>query len=168
VARILLFLAHVARRKGDLAKAERQLRESIRILKPLEDRGSLCESQRLLAEILLDTGKVDEAERFALEAIDTVGPLDRISVATTTMTLGLVRAAQGHFQEAEQLLRDAQVALAATGFREIELIALEALAQFFRERGLDDEALVFERRLLELAPVAAIGSAFASRAERMA
>ena len=168
VARILLFLAHVSRRKGDLTKAERQLRESIRILKPLEDRGSLCESQRLLAEILLDTGKVDEAERFALEAIDTVGPLDRISVATTTMTLGRVRAAQGHFQEAEQLLRDAQVALAATGFREIELIALESLAQFFRERGEDDEAAAFERRLLELAPVAAIGSAFASRAARIA
>lgn len=167
VARIFLFLAHVARKKGDNEKAERQLRESIRILKPLEDRASLCESQRLLAEILLDRGKVDEAERFALEAIDTVGPLDRISVATTTMTLGLVRAAQGHHQEAEQLLREAQVALNATGFLEIELIALEALVQFFRERGLDDDAAVFERRLLELAP-AAIDSVFEISAERIA
>ena len=168
VARILLFLAHVARKKGDDAKAERQLRESIRILKPLEDRGSLCESQRLLAEILLDGGKIEEAERFALEAIDTVGPLDRISVATTTMTLGLVRAAQGRDEEAERLLREAQIALKATGFREIELIALEALVQFFRRRGLEDEAAVFERRLLELAPVAAIGSAFESKAARIA
>ena len=78
VARSLLCLALVARSKGENAKAERLLRESIRILKPLEDRGSLCESQRLLAELLLDDGKVEEAERFALEAIDTVGPLDRI------------------------------------------------------------------------------------------
>jgi class 3 adenylate cyclase/tetratricopeptide (TPR) repeat protein len=168
VARILLFLAHVARKKGDDAKAERQLRESIRILKPLEDRGSLCESQRLLAEILLDGGKIEEAERFALEAIDTVGPLDRISVATTTMTLGLVRAAQGRDEEAERLLREAQIALKATGFREVELVALEALVQFFRWRGLEDEAAVFERRLLELAPVAAIGSAFESKAVRSA
>ena len=168
VARILLFLAHVARKKGDDAKAERQLRDSIRILKPLEDRGSLCESQRLLAEILLDGGKIEEAERFALEAIDTVGPLDRISVATTTMTLGLVRAAQGRDEEAERLLREAQIALKATGFREIELIALEALVQFFRRRGLEDEAAVFERRLLELAPVAAIGAAFESKAARIA
>ena len=158
----------MARKKGDDAKAERQLRESIRILKPLEDRGSLCESQRLLAEILLDGGKIEEAERFALEAIDTVGPLDRISVATTTMTLGLVRAAQGRDEEAERLLREAQIALKATGFREIELIALEALVQFFRRRGLEDEAAVFERRLLELAPVAAIGSAFESKAARIA
>jgi tetratricopeptide (TPR) repeat protein len=168
VARILLLLAHVARKKGDSARAERQLRESIRILKPLEDRASLCESQRLLAEILLDNGKVEEAERFALEAIDTVGPLDRISVATTTMTLGRVRAAQGRNEEAERLLREAQIALNATGFREIELIALEALVQFFRGRGLEEEAAGFERRMLELAPVGTIDSAFEKRAEQMA
>ncbi len=168
LARIMLFLAHIARRKGEGAKAERLLRESIRILKPLEDRGSLCESQRLLAEILLGQGKIEEAERFALEAIETVGRHDRISVATTTMTLGVVRAAQGRYEEAERLLREAQIALAATNFREIELGALEALVQFFRERGRDEEAAVFERRLLELAPVAAIGSAFASKAERIA
>ncbi len=168
LARILLLLAHVARRRGADAKAERLLRESIRILKPLEDRGSLCESQRLLAEILLGRGKIDEAERLALEAIETVGPHDRISVATTTMTLGVVRAAQGRDEEAERLLREAQVALAATGFRETEIGALEALIQFFRERDRDEDAAVFERRLLELAPVAAIGSAFASRAERIA
>ena len=84
------------------------------------------------------------------------------------MTLGRVRAAQGRDEEAERLLREAQIALKATGFREIELIALEALVQFFRRRGLEEEAAVFERRMLELAPVAAIGSAFESRAERIA
>jgi class 3 adenylate cyclase/tetratricopeptide (TPR) repeat protein len=164
VARVLLFLAHVARKKGDDAKAERHLRESIRILKPLEDRGSLCESQRMLAEILLDRGKIEEAERYSLEAIDTVGPLDRISVATTTMTLGLVRAAQGRDDEAEVLLREGQVALAATGFCEIELDALGELVQFFRTRGRDEEAAAFERRLLELAPA----SELYSRVERIA
>jgi class 3 adenylate cyclase/tetratricopeptide (TPR) repeat protein len=164
VARIMLFLAHVARKKGDNTKAERHLRESIRILKPLEDRGSLCESQRALAEILLDSGKIEEAERFSLEAIDTVGPLDRISVATTTMTLGLVRAAQGRDEEAERLLREGQIALAATGFKEVELDALGELVQFFRTRGRDDEAAAFERRLLELAP----SSDEYSRAERIA
>jgi class 3 adenylate cyclase/tetratricopeptide (TPR) repeat protein len=164
VARVMLLLAHVARKKGDDTKAERHLRESIRILKPLEDRGSLCEIQRALAEVLLDRGKVEEAERFSLEAIDTVGPLDRTSVATTTMTLGLVRAAQGRDEEAERLLREGQVALAATGFKEVELDALGELVQFFRTRGRDDEAAAFERRLLELAP----SSELYSRAERIA
>ena len=37
---------------------------------------TLCESQRALAELLLAQGRVDEAERFALEARETVGPHD--------------------------------------------------------------------------------------------
>ena len=50
-------------------------------------------------------GQVDEAERFALAARETVGPHDVTSLATTTMSLGLVRAAQGRDEEAEELLR---------------------------------------------------------------
>ena len=50
-------------------------------------------------------GRVDEAERFALAARETVGPHDISSLATTAMSLGLVRAAQGRDDEAEELLR---------------------------------------------------------------
>ena len=56
--------------------AERLLREAIRLLKPLEDRGALCESQRALAEVLIRLGRLDEAERLALEAVETVGEHD--------------------------------------------------------------------------------------------
>src|SRR5213078_4156002 len=79
--------AWVARHQGDVAGAERLFRESIRILAPLEDRATLCESQRGLAELLLLEGRVDEAERFALAARDTVGPHDLTSLATTAMAL---------------------------------------------------------------------------------
>ena len=87
--------------------ADRRFRDAIRILKPLEDRGTLCESQRGLAQILVALKKIDEAERYALEARETVGPHDTISRATTRMALGIVRAAQGHDEEAEALLREA-------------------------------------------------------------
>ena len=50
--------------KRDLHGAEETLREAIRILKPIEDRGTLVESQRLLAQVLLDQGRLDEAERL--------------------------------------------------------------------------------------------------------
>ena len=43
------------------------LAEAIRVLKPLGDRGTLVESQRLLAQVLLGQGRLDDAERFALE-----------------------------------------------------------------------------------------------------
>ena len=58
-------------------------RESIRLLTPLADRGTLCESQRGLAQLLVSRRKIDEAESFALEARETVGPEDTISRATT-------------------------------------------------------------------------------------
>ena len=40
-------------------------------------------------------------------ARETVGPHDVTSLATTAMSLGLVRAAQGRDEEAEELLREA-------------------------------------------------------------
>src|SRR5215218_77745 len=93
LGRVLNFAAWAAWRKGEPARAERLLRDSIRLLASLEDRATLCESQRSLAQLLLEQGKVDEAERLALAARETVGPQDLTSQATTAMALGLVRAA---------------------------------------------------------------------------
>jgi len=140
LGRTLNFAAWTARHKGDIARSERLFRESIRILTPLEDRATLCETQRSLAELLLVQGRVDEAERFALAARETVGPHDVTSLATTTMSLGLVRAAQGRDEEAEELLRQAYDTLAATDHRKHQCELLQALVQFLRERGRDDEA----------------------------
>ena len=68
------------------------------------DRGSLCEAQRALAMVLVEQGALDEAERFALEARETVGPEDRISVSSTKLGLAVVRAAQNRDAEAEELM----------------------------------------------------------------
>jgi predicted ATPase/class 3 adenylate cyclase len=146
LGRTLNFAAWTARHKGELDKAERLFRESIRILAPLEDRATLCETQRSLAELLLVQGRVDEAERFALAARETVGPHDITSLATTTMSLGLVRAAQGRDEEAEELLRQAYDTLAATEHRKHQCELLEALVQFLRDRGREDEADEFSER----------------------
>ncbi|MGB2874172.1 MAG: AAA family ATPase [Gaiellaceae bacterium] len=150
LGRTLNFAAWAARRKGDLSRAERLWRESIRILTPLEDRATLCESQRALAELLLDQGRTEEAERLALAARETVGPQDVTSISTTTMALGLVRAAQGRDDEAEAMLREAYETIAATEHRSGQREALRALAHFLRERGRDDEAAEFEARREEV------------------
>src|SRR5215216_5950903 len=146
LGRTLNFAAWTARHKGDIARSERLFRESIRILTPLEDRATLCETQRSLAELLLLQSRVDEAERFALAARETVGPHDVTSLATTTMSLGLVRAAQGRDEEAEELLRQAYDTLAATDHRKHQCELLQALVQFLRDRGRDDEADELEAR----------------------
>ena len=59
-------LAQVAWETGNPAKAEKLFRESIRLLAPMKERGTLCESQRLLAQLLLAEGRVDEAEKLAM------------------------------------------------------------------------------------------------------
>jgi class 3 adenylate cyclase/tetratricopeptide (TPR) repeat protein len=139
---------------GDLAKGEKRFRESIRLLKPLGDRAALCESQRGLAELLLERGRLEEAERFALDARETVGPQDLTSRATTAASLAMVRAAQGRDDEAEELFREAIDTVAETDFRAILYETLKPFAQFLRTRGRDDEAERVEERREALWPAA--------------
>jgi class 3 adenylate cyclase/tetratricopeptide (TPR) repeat protein len=146
LGRTINFSAWVARHKGDYTRAERLFRESIRILAPLEDRATLCETQRGLAELLLLLGRVSEAERFALAARETVGPQDVTSLSTTTMALGLVRAAQGRDEEAEPLLREAYDSIVTSEHRLHQRDALQALTGFLRDRGREDEAAELEAR----------------------
>jgi class 3 adenylate cyclase/ATP/maltotriose-dependent transcriptional regulator MalT len=147
LGRVLYRLAVVAWYQGDLDGAERLSRDSIRTLAPLEDRGTLCEAQRWLAEVLLAKGKVDEAERYAEAALDTVGPQDMSSRASTRSTLARVRNAQGRSADAEKLLREAVDIIDETEYCAFGTETLQTLAQLLREGGREDEAETFERRL---------------------
>src|SRR4029453_14329223 len=158
-------------------------RDAIKILQPLGERGHLCENQRMLAQILAERGKLDEAERVALAARETVGPEDVVSQLTTAMALGVVRSAQGRDEEAARLLGSAVDGLHRSAFRSSEPEALRYLIRFLRERGRTGEAVPYEARLAELdvsEPVeetpariagpsarrrAAVGSSASSRAE---
>jgi predicted ATPase/class 3 adenylate cyclase len=159
VARAMNIAAWVSWEADDTAKAEKSFRESIRLLKPIGDRATLCESQRGLAELLLSRGRVEEAERFALDARETVGALDATSLATTAAALAQVRAAQGRHEEAEELFREALAAIKDTDFRLVEYETLAPFAQFLRDRGRGDEADRFDERRAELFPAAAKSSA---------
>jgi class 3 adenylate cyclase/tetratricopeptide (TPR) repeat protein len=138
--------------QGDLERAEGLLREATRMLKGLGDRGTLCEAQRALAMVLVRLGRLDEAERWALEARETVGSDDRVSIATTKFALGIVRAAQKRDAEAEALIHEAVESLQLYDMRGPERWALRYLVEFYRERGRDEDALPYEARLAELSP----------------
>jgi class 3 adenylate cyclase/tetratricopeptide (TPR) repeat protein len=141
VGRTLLRLGEIALERADFAKAEKLARESIRVLKPLEDRGTLCESQRLLADALVGQDRLEEAERFALEAIETVGPHDISSQASTRLSLAFVRIGQGREDEAEALMRDAWERIEDTGYRSLQAWAIAQLDSFLQKRGRPDEAI---------------------------
>jgi class 3 adenylate cyclase/tetratricopeptide (TPR) repeat protein len=147
VAWVLKHLGSLSWRRGDLDEAQDRYRESISILKKLGDRAYLCECQRSLAELLVEEGRIDEAENVALEARETVGPQDALSQISTTFALGVVRAAQGRDDEAEELLRSALERAENGPFRLIEREALERYVRFLLDRGRDDEAAPLEDRL---------------------
>ena len=153
-ARTLNWLAMVQWRRGNLGEAERLLRDAVRMLTPLGDRGTLVESQRTLAQVLLELGRIDEAERFALESRSTVGAQDVSSRSTTRLALGLVRAAQGRDREAETLFREALEIVGESELCKHELEPLRTIVSFLRSRGRDAEAMSFEERLGQLAPLA--------------
>jgi tetratricopeptide (TPR) repeat protein len=145
--------------RGDVERGEKILRDAVRTLKGLGDRAQLCEAQRSLAQLLVRRGRVEEAERYALEARETVGPEDRVSLSTTKLALGQVRAAQGRDEEAERLLTEAAAELREYELHVAEREAVRALAQFLRERGRDEDAALAEERLatlvgLSTAPIA--------------
>ena len=106
--------------------------------------------QRFLAEVLLDQGKLDEAELYALKAVETVGPQDVSSQASTKTSLALVRATQGRDEEAEALLRESIEILERSEYSRFLSDPLEAMIQFLEERGRFEETASFERRLEEL------------------
>jgi class 3 adenylate cyclase/tetratricopeptide (TPR) repeat protein len=150
LARTMMRIGRLLGRRGDVTEAEKLFREGIRILKPLEDRGTLCEVQRSLAENLLEQGKIDEAEVYALKAVETVGQQDVSSQASTRKSLALVRAAQGRDDEAEALFRESIEILERSEYTRFLSEPLHAIIRFFEERERVDDVVSFRERLAEL------------------
>jgi class 3 adenylate cyclase/tetratricopeptide (TPR) repeat protein len=151
-ASMTLSIARHVAAQGDLERAERLLREAVRTMKGLNDRSRLCEAQRSLAELYVRLGRLDEAERYALQARESVGLDDRTSISTTKLSLGVVRAAQGRDEEAAELMHEAVDDARYTGQLALERWALGKVIEFHRSRGQEDAAQPYEERLAELAP----------------
>jgi tetratricopeptide (TPR) repeat protein len=148
----LLHLGWIARFKGDHKRAERLLREALRITAARGDRGLLPDYQAALAATLADLGKVDEAERLALEASRNASPEDTSCKIISTTALAAVRAVQGRDSEAEDLFYSALELTREGGFEVFEIDPLKRLTAFLRDRGRADDAAPHEARLAELSP----------------
>ncbi|MFO7571883.1 MAG: adenylate/guanylate cyclase domain-containing protein [Gaiellaceae bacterium] len=141
-------LGWIARRRGDHRRAEKLLREALRIVEVRGDRGMLGDLQAALATTLADVGKLDEAERLALEARETAPPYDVASRVEAMEALAAVRAAQGRDAEAEELFLELIAHARASEFRVLEVEPLARFVRFLQERGR--EAAPYTARLEEL------------------
>ena len=94
-------LAYVYKQRGDVAPAEKTFREAVRRLRPTHEQGFLVEAERGLAEVLVELGKVDEADKLVKEAEGRVGRGDVWTRASLLHARGLVLAAQSRAEEAE-------------------------------------------------------------------
>ncbi len=99
--------------------------------------GYLPEVHRRMAQTLLMMGDVAAAADHADEALRLTSKDDWATVASTGMVLGLVREAQGGFEEAEKLLREAAEVIGRTDFNPWE--AELAMAEFLLRRGRSAE-----------------------------
>ena len=151
VAAALLKLGWVARRKGDLKRSEKLFREAVRLTSVRGDRGLLPDYQAALATTLADLGKVDEAERLALEAAANAVPEDKSCEIFAKTALASVRVAQQRYDEAEQILREMVALAQQSNYRLYEQHPLEKLVELLGELGRGDEAAPYEARLAELA-----------------
>jgi hypothetical protein len=74
------------------------------------------------------------------------------SRATTRMALGVVRAAQGRGEEAEELFREALEILDPTDLHVIRIELLQTIVDFLRSSARDGEVGAYEAELAELRP----------------
>ncbi|HET8558375.1 MAG TPA: tetratricopeptide repeat protein [Gaiellaceae bacterium] len=100
-------LASVYRQRGELPLAEKTFREAVRRLRKTHEQGFLVEAERGLAEVLVEQGKVDEADRLVADAERRVGRDDVWTRASLLHARGLVLAAQGRTESAESAFRQA-------------------------------------------------------------
>jgi tetratricopeptide (TPR) repeat protein len=145
-------LGWLARVKGDLKRSEKLFREALRITTSRGDLGLVPDYQAALATTLADLGKVDEAERLALDARAHAVPEDTSCRIFATTALAAVRAAQTRDDEAQELYLAAIADAKESNYRVYELHPLEHLTAFLRARGRDEEAARYEARIAELSP----------------
>ena len=100
-------LASVYCQRGDLPLAEKTFREAVRRLRRTHEQGFLVEAERGLAEVFVEQGKIDEADRLVADAERRVGRDDVWTRASLLHARGLVLAAQDRTEEAESAFRRA-------------------------------------------------------------
>ena len=135
---------------GDLAAAERALREGCDALQAMGERGYLSGIAALLAETLYRQGRLDEAQRMTDQAEDAAAPDDIGSQASWRTTRAKLLARGGASTAAARLLDEAEAIVSETAFTAVFGDVLLAKAEIRHLAGALDDAAETLRSALGL------------------
>jgi len=136
-----IHLGNIELHGGDLARAEKQLREDAELLHRMGERYHLPAVSALLGKIIRDQERDDEALPFLASAEELTSPSDVSSQAFWRAVRAPILARQGRFEEAEELARAAVAMLRQTESIGFEADALVELATVLSLSARRDEAL---------------------------
>jgi tetratricopeptide (TPR) repeat protein len=137
-------------RAGDAVASEREARAGFDIAEQLGDRGRLPNLSSILADALLEQGRIDEAERYAEFGRDVAQIGDVSGQAFTRMAVARVLARRGKTVEAVELARGSVALMADTQEILTRPWLLTREAEVLDLAGLSDEAAAALREAIEL------------------
>ena len=141
-------LAYIEMAAGDLVAAEQVLQEGAEELDRLGDRAYYATVVLVLAVVLKQQGRYDEARAKCGVVRETTGPDDRVNVIGVDALEGYLVARSGDLEGGERLVRRAAVAAGEVDFFWVRGVAFELLGETFLLAGKRDEAVeAFETAL---------------------
>jgi class 3 adenylate cyclase/tetratricopeptide (TPR) repeat protein len=133
-------IGFVERMAGDLAAAERAVREACDALKAMGETGILSTLAADLALILCDQGRFEEAEEFIdLSRVSTAAG-DVLSQARWRMAAARLRASRGQTEVAVDLAREAVAFIEPTDVVDIRALTFIELSRALQSAGRPEEA----------------------------
>ena len=140
------FLGDALLRQGRGREAIRSLERGIEISEERGDRWHRTELYSLRARAALVEGRLDDADRFVERALDVLRKEDVTANCEINETVGVVRAAEGRDEDAEEAFKLALHTIRGTGYLPLEMDADVSYARFLTGHGrfAEAEALLAE------------------------
>ena len=145
-----MFGAYMEVLAGDLAAAERELRGSYSQLEQRGERAFLSSVAAMLARVLCEQERFDEAEHYAEISAESAMREDLASQVMWRSARARVLAARGEATEAEQLAREAVDLANRTEWLDLHADAWTDLADVFRLLGRPQDATEPMSRAIDL------------------
>jgi class 3 adenylate cyclase/tetratricopeptide (TPR) repeat protein len=135
---------------GDLARAEQRLALGLGRLEEMGEKAFVSSSAALLAEVLHQQGRQEDAARFVDRSVETAAPDDLAAQISWRTVRAKILAAAGRLEDAEAHARRAVSLAAETDRSNDHAAACVALGGVLRDRGRPQEAETAIREALAL------------------